>query len=550
MTAPARRGTTTVSERAVRRIAEQAAVEALPGAHQDRASGAAATVRGRRAEVSLRVALPYPVMLGDTVRDVQEQVTERTRHLTGLEVATARVAVTSFTRPRSGPLPSADRADPPVPAPRTPRRSWSRRRLPVALVASVTAAGCGALALDMIRVHLSGRTAGAWRTGAVRWLSEHGPGDHLVVAAGGLGALAGLWLLVLALTPGRRRRHTVRAPGPGIDAAVDRSAVSGLVRDAVAGVDGVTAVRVRVRGRRVTVRASLAFGDRAAAHVAATAVARDCLTACRLRRTPRLRVVMTPEPLWRPVAGPDGGGGGGRPAGSADAVAAAAAAAAAMTPSDDGTAPTTSSRAQVRPRGKRRTALPRLRPSVNRTVLGGIGLALLLVGLWLAATERAVASRLPSWWPAPPPDSVLLDREGLAQLRAQTWWTPTAIAVLASLAVLCAWWALAQLRSGSARRLSVGAPGGTVRPQALAEALAARVAALPGVTRCRARVVPRSGDRLEVGLRVWLASDTPPASVLPSLTALATEAGEVLAPRTAHTRVRLSAASHRTPHVR
>lgn len=50
----AQRGTTTVSERAVRRIAERATAEALPG----RTARAAATVRGGRAEVSLGVTLP------------------------------------------------------------------------------------------------------------------------------------------------------------------------------------------------------------------------------------------------------------------------------------------------------------------------------------------------------------------------------------------------------------------------------------------------------------------------------------------------------------
>ncbi len=48
------RGTTTVSERAVRRIAERATAEALPG----RTAKATATVRGGRAEVSLGVTLP------------------------------------------------------------------------------------------------------------------------------------------------------------------------------------------------------------------------------------------------------------------------------------------------------------------------------------------------------------------------------------------------------------------------------------------------------------------------------------------------------------
>ncbi|MFE7170370.1 DUF6286 domain-containing protein [Streptomyces sp. NPDC057616] len=73
--------------------------------------------------------------------------------------------------------------------------------------------------------------------------------EPAVATAGGLSALAGLWMIVLALTPVHRRRHTVHVPAPRIDTVIDRSAVASLVRDAVAGVDGVTAVRVRVRMR-------------------------------------------------------------------------------------------------------------------------------------------------------------------------------------------------------------------------------------------------------------------------------------------------------------
>lgn len=302
MTAAAQRGTTTVSERAVRRIAERAATEVLPG--QVRAAGAAASVRGTKAEVSLGVTLPFPAPLADSVRDVHRHVTERTRRLSGLDVSVARVAVTAFTPPPLLHPSEVDKGAEEVPGLRTPRRLWSRRRVPVALITWAAAAGCAALVLDLVRVHLLGRTPGVWRTWAVHWLSGHGPGDPAVVAAGGLTALAGLWMVLLALTPGHRRRYTVRGEAPRIATVVGRSTVAVLVRDAVTDVDGVTAVRARVRGRRVTLRAALAFGDRTAAHAAVTAAARDALAACRLRRDLRLRVTVTPEPLWRPVPAP------------------------------------------------------------------------------------------------------------------------------------------------------------------------------------------------------------------------------------------------------
>ncbi|MFM9589473.1 DUF6286 domain-containing protein [Streptomyces scabiei] len=302
MTAAAQRGTTTVSERAVRTIAERAAGETLtrPGGTRSVPSArATASVRGGRADLTLGVTLPYPVPLAETVGHVQRHVAERTRQLTGLDVPAPRLTVTAFT-----PSPSPHPPEPPAPEAgptvRAPRRRWSRRRLPVALLTAATAVGCGALALDLVRVHLADRAPAAWRTAAVHWLSGHGPGDPAVVAGGALMGLAGVWMVVLALTPGRRRRFTVLSLVPRVDAAMDRSAVAALLREVLGSVEGVGAVRVTVRRRRVAVRAGLAFGDLGQARAAVTAAAHHALAACRLRRVPRLRVTVVPEPVWRP----------------------------------------------------------------------------------------------------------------------------------------------------------------------------------------------------------------------------------------------------------
>ncbi|MER5583504.1 hypothetical protein ABT090_17960 [Streptomyces asoensis] len=193
----------------------------------------------------------------------------------------------------------------------------------------------------------------------------------------------------------------------------------------------------------------------------------------------------------------------------------------------------------------------RVRSAVNRTVLGLAGLVLALAGSWLAATDRAVTGRLPSWWPAAAPGSVLLDRDRLAQLRAEAWWTPTLMAAAITLSVLLAYWSLARLRPGPARPLAFALPGGTVRPQALAEALSTRVAALPGVARSRSRVLCLPGRRLEIGLRIWLRPGASPDAVLPALCALTAEAEKSAAPCTARTRIRLStAAPHRPTRLR
>jgi hypothetical protein len=190
--------------------------------------------------------------------------------------------------------------------------------------------------------------------------------------------------------------------------------------------------------------------------------------------------------------------------------------------------------------------------AVNRTALGATGLALLLTGSWLATTDRTVAHRLPTWWPNSGTRTALLEPGRLAQLRSEGWWTPTLMTASIGLTVLFAYWAFGQLRSGSGRRMALPAPGCTVRPRALAEAVTARATAVPGVARGHARVLPRRGRRLEMELRVWLTPDTSPDAVLPALRAVTTEAESAATPYTTHTRLRLSAAAtpRRGPHVR
>ncbi|WP_250400867.1 alkaline shock response membrane anchor protein AmaP [Streptomyces cellostaticus] len=191
----------------------------------------------------------------------------------------------------------------------------------------------------------------------------------------------------------------------------------------------------------------------------------------------------------------------------------------------------------------------RTRTVVNRSLLGVTGLVLVPMGVWLSVTGTSLARRLPSGWPVPS-GGRLPAPDRLDRLRGEDWWPPSLLGAVAVLTAVFTWWFLAQFRSGPARSLPLAAPGGTVRSGALAEALALRAAAVPGVARGRARVVPRSRRRLEVRLRVWLGPGTRPADVLPALCAVTAEAERSAAPYTAHTRLRVSAIRHRTPHVR
>ncbi|MHB9757295.1 DUF6286 domain-containing protein [Streptomyces sp. BYX5S] len=354
MTGAAERGTTVVSGRAVRRIAGRAAGEAT--ATPVRTGSGTATVRGRRADVGVKVALPFPAPLPETARLIEAHVTDRTRELTGLHVTPARVQVTELlpvpgagagaaTGVRgasrsagpagvsggsgpagaagvsggsgpagaagvlgaSGPAgavaggPGAGGAKPLGPGDsgsRTPLRWWSPRRLPAALLALAAATVCGALAVDLVRVHWADRTAASWRTGTVHWLERHGPDAPLVGIAAAALAVLGVLMIVLAVSPGRRGLLTVVSPAAPLRAAMDRPAIALVVRDAVGDVAGIDTVRVRVRRRRVVVRAQLAFGDRAVARAAVGAAARGVLDDCRLRRAPGLRVKVRPGEAW------------------------------------------------------------------------------------------------------------------------------------------------------------------------------------------------------------------------------------------------------------
>jgi len=327
MTTAGSRGTTTVSDRAVRRIAGRAATEAVSGPGTG-ATGASAGVRGRRADVRVDVTLPYPAPLPETVRRLQDHVTARTGQLTGLDVTRTRVGVTALVPApvAAGPVPRessppAGRAEASTDS-RTPLRWWSRRRVPTLLLTLAAAVACGALAGDVLRVHAAGRPAAAWRTGTLHWLSQHGPGDAPVTAGAGAIAVLGAVMIFLALAPGHRGLLTVSVPGTRLRAAVDRTAVAVLIRDAVGGTRGIGPVRVRVRRRRVTVRAGLDFGDRALALDEARHTARRVLEDCMLRRVPRLHVDVRPRAAWDPgtTAG-DSAGAERPPAAGADGTA-------------------------------------------------------------------------------------------------------------------------------------------------------------------------------------------------------------------------------------
>ncbi|MFD6228721.1 DUF6286 domain-containing protein [Streptomyces sp. NPDC060232] len=138
------------------------------------------------------------------------------------------------------------------------RRPWSARRIPAALTALVVAAASGALLFDIGRVRAGGNAA-AWRTSLAYELAARPLDDVWMQVGAAALTLLGLWLIVLALTPGLRHRYPLESPDARVRAVLDRDAAVLLLRDAALRVPGVSGAKVRMRRHRVAARADVRF---------------------------------------------------------------------------------------------------------------------------------------------------------------------------------------------------------------------------------------------------------------------------------------------------
>lgn len=86
-------------------------------------------------------------------------------------------------------------------------------------------------------------------------------GDPGVVAVSVVVALVGLWLLLLALTPGSPTVLPLGDGGSGIDTGITRRSLDRALSDAAEGIDGVRSTTVRSRRNRVRADVRPAFGD-------------------------------------------------------------------------------------------------------------------------------------------------------------------------------------------------------------------------------------------------------------------------------------------------
>ncbi|MFE7763470.1 DUF6286 domain-containing protein [Streptomyces sp. NPDC057438] len=140
------------------------------------------------------------------------------------------------------------------------KRFWSARRIPAGVLAVLLLGGVGLLLYDVVAVR-AGRPAMQWRRSLARELAERPLDDPWVLAGASVAVLLGLWLLVLAVTPGLRDVLPMRRVHPRVRAGLHRDAAALALRDRAMEVSGVRSVRVRAGRRRVDVRAVSHFRE-------------------------------------------------------------------------------------------------------------------------------------------------------------------------------------------------------------------------------------------------------------------------------------------------
>jgi hypothetical protein len=156
----------------------------------------------------------------------------------------------------AGPPPANPAAEPDRPA----RRFWAARRVPSAVTALLALGGSGLLLYDVSAVR-AGQHTMSWRVRLADELATRPLADVWVMTGAAVATALGLWLLVLALTPGLRQVLPLRL-GPGrIRAGLDRAAAALVLRDRALEVPGVQSVRVVVTRRRAKVRADSHFRE-------------------------------------------------------------------------------------------------------------------------------------------------------------------------------------------------------------------------------------------------------------------------------------------------
>jgi hypothetical protein len=184
-----------------------------------------------------------------------------------------------------------DQGAPPPPGAVSARegRFWSARRVPAGIVAFLILALAGLFLYDVAAVRAD-RPAMNWRRELARQLAERPLDDTWVLVGAGVAAALGLWLIVLAATPGLRSVLSMRRPQADVRAGLHREAAALVLRDRAMEVAGVQSVRVRMRRRRADVAAVSHFRELDDVHTDLDTTLAEAIGGLGLARPPALTV--------------------------------------------------------------------------------------------------------------------------------------------------------------------------------------------------------------------------------------------------------------------
>ncbi len=172
------------------------------------------------------------------------------------------------------------------------RRAWSPRGIPSGLAALV-AGGVAGTALYigiMARVDRAPR----WSRELLERAETHHWRDNAVVATGLAAAVVGLWLVVLAATPGRRNLLRLRSPGDRMTVYMTRRTAASFLRHTALASSGVLDARVRMGRRKAVLRVDYHFRDPDELHDELTERLEERAKALTLARVPRVDLRLQP----------------------------------------------------------------------------------------------------------------------------------------------------------------------------------------------------------------------------------------------------------------
>ncbi|MGW0649101.1 DUF6286 domain-containing protein [Streptomyces umbrinus] len=208
---------------------------------------------------------------------------ESTQHLPVIEKTAESELGQSASAADYKPLPVLEEADD------GEGRFWSARRVPAGILALLVVAGAGLLLYDVAAVRAD-RPAMHWRRSLANEFAERPLDDTWVLVGAGIATALGVWLLVLAATPGLRDVLPMRRAHTDVRAGLHRGAAAMVLRDRAMEVSGVRSVRVRVGRRKVDVRAVSHFRELDDVRADLDATLADGIRGLGLARRPALSV--------------------------------------------------------------------------------------------------------------------------------------------------------------------------------------------------------------------------------------------------------------------